>query len=71
MVNSNAATNSDTDLKLLLTPNQAAEALAVSERKLWGMTASGEIPFVRLGRCVRYSIDDLRQWLAEKKGGRR
>ena len=33
---------------LLLTPQQAAEALAISPRKLWAMTASGEIPHVRL-----------------------
>ena len=55
---------------LLLTPPQAAEALAISPRKLWGMTASGEIPHVRIGRSVRYQVDDLRDWIeANKKGG--
>ena len=38
-----------TKTALLLTPKQTAEALAISERKLWGMTASGEIPHIRLG----------------------
>ena len=56
-------------LALLLTPQQAAEALAISPRKLWGMTASGQIPHVRLGRSVRYSLDDLRAWIDEKKKG--
>lgn len=54
---------------MLLTPAQAAETLAISPRKLWGMTASGEIPHVRLGRCVRYPIDDLQEWINRQKHG--
>jgi excisionase family DNA binding protein len=57
---------------LLLTPQQAAEALAVSARKLWAMTfeESPGLPYVRCGRLVRYSPDDLRQWIdAQRKGG--
>ena len=54
---------------LLLTPAQAAEALAISSRKLWGMTASGEIPHVRLGRCVRYPLDELQRWIDEQQKG--
>jgi excisionase family DNA binding protein len=51
----------------LLTPSQAAEALSISPRKLWGMTASGQIPHVRLGRCLRYPVDDLRRWIDEQQ----
>ena len=55
---------------LLLTPRQAAKALAISPRKLWGMTASREIPHVRVGRCVRYPLEDLQRWIdAQKEGG--
>ena len=55
---------------LLLTPKQAAQTLAISPRKLWGMTASREIPHVRVGRCVRYPLDDLQRWIdAQKEGG--
>ena len=54
---------------LLLTPQQAAEALAVSPRKLWGMMASGEIPHIRLGRSVRYPVDDLQRWIDGRKEG--
>ena len=52
---------------LLLTPLQAAECLSVSSRKLWSMTAAREIPHIRLGRCVRYPIDDLKRWIEELK----
>jgi len=52
---------------LLLKPQQAAEALSISPRKLWGMTASDEIPRVRIGQCVQYPIDDLQRWIDEQK----
>ena len=56
--------------KLLLNIQEAAEALGISERKLWGMTDSREIPHVRLGRCLRYPVHELEQWIDEnKKGG--
>lgn len=52
---------------LLLTPREAARALSVSPRKLWGLTASGELPCVRFGRAVRYDRDDLRRLIAQRK----
>jgi len=58
-------------IKLLLKPHEAAEALAISARKLWALTNSGEIPCVRFGRSVRYDPTDLRAWIDSKKGGRR
>ena len=55
---------------LLLTPPQAAQALAISPRKLWGLTANGEIPHLKIGRLVRYAIYDLERWIeARRKGG--
>ena len=57
--------------QLLLTSRQAAQALQISERKLWSMKASGEIPHVLLGRSVRYPVADLQQWIEERmKGGK-
>ena len=52
---------------LLLTASQAADSLAISPRKLWGMTTSGEIPHIRLGRCVRYPVADLQRWIDRQK----
>ncbi len=60
---------SPTTPTLLLTPRQAAEALAISARKLWAMTASSEIPYIRLGRCVRYPVDDLMRWIDDQRQG--
>ena len=62
--------NTPTTPVLLLTPAQTAEALQISARKLWGLTASGEIKHVRCGRSVRYCIEDLQSWIEfHKKGG--
>jgi excisionase family DNA binding protein len=50
---------------LLLTPRDAARALAVSPRTLWALTAPrGPIPAVRIGRAVRYSTDALHSYVA-------
>jgi excisionase family DNA binding protein len=54
---------------LLLKPADAAKALAISPRKLWALTASGEIPHVRIGKCVRYPLSDLQRWIAANTTG--
>ena len=53
----------------MLTTRQAAEALAISPRKLWEMTKLNQIPHVRLGRCVRYSQVDLQRWIESLRQG--
>lgn len=52
--------------KLLLTAREAANALSISERSLWGLTHQGLLRCVWLGRCKRYSLDDLRAFVASK-----
>jgi excisionase family DNA binding protein len=53
---------------LLLTVRQAAKVLSISERTLWGLTKSGDIPAVRFGgRNVRYDPADLRAWIEGAK----
>ena len=51
----------------LLTPKQAAARLAISPRKLWSLTASGDVACVRISRCVRYSVDDLAAFIEVAK----
>lgn len=50
--------------KLLLSPREAAHALGLSERTLWGLSSPrGPIPAVRVGRAVRYSYAALQAWV--------
>lgn len=62
----------DLEKKLLFEPRETARMLAVSPRKLWSMTfeESPGLPYVRCGRLVRYSPDDLRRWIElQRRGG--
>jgi excisionase family DNA binding protein len=56
----------------LVTPKQAAAALAVSPRTLWQLTASGELTALRLpgrgkARTIRYAVADLKRWIHDTK----
>jgi len=57
-------TSMNTQTKILLTAADAAKALSISARSLWTLTHRGEIPCVRIGRSVRYSVADLQAWVA-------
>jgi excisionase family DNA binding protein len=59
--------------RLLLKGREAAEALGISERTLWELTARKEIPVIRLpgrgkeARSLRYDVEDLRAWIDRQK----
>lgn len=53
---------------LALRPREAAKALSISERTLWGLTAPrGPIPCLRIGRGQRknvlYPVAELQAWM--------
>jgi len=50
---------------LLLSPPQAAEILGVTVATLatWRCTGRVGIPFVRIGRAVKYRVADLEAWI--------
>lgn len=52
-------------LRLLLTVRQAAEALAISERKLWSLTKGGRLPHIKIGSKTLYPVETLQQWIHE------
>lgn len=54
----------------LVSPGQAAELLGISERLVWRLTFErATFPYVRIGRCVRYSVDGPRAWVARQTRG--
>jgi predicted DNA-binding transcriptional regulator AlpA len=60
----------DTIEPILLTPRDAAAALAVSERTLWSLSSPrGKLPTVRIGRAVRYRVADLESFVAQHQEG--
>jgi len=60
---------------LAIGPRDAANALGISERLLWSITAdqTSGIPHFRLGRRVLYPVDQLHEWMTGQveKGGRK
>ena len=55
-----------TDRRPPLTYEQAAEYLNDKPRHLYDLVARGEIPYVKLGRLVRFLPDQLDCWLDEQ-----
>lgn len=55
--------------QLALRPKDAARSLGVGARMLWTMTASGQIPHVRLGRRILYPLRELQDWLTKRATG--
>jgi len=53
--------------RLLMSAQDAARALAISERTLWGLTKRQAIPSIRVGRRVLYDPRDLQAWINRQK----
>jgi excisionase family DNA binding protein len=53
----------------LLTTDEAADYLGVSAGTLavWRCVARYRLPFVKIGRNVRYDETDLREWMESRK----
>lgn len=50
---------------LALSAGEAAQLLGISVRHLWALNAAARLPRpIRFGRSVRWSLDELRAWLA-------
>jgi len=52
---------------MLLSPRQAAKALSICEKSLYTLTKSGQLPAVKIGRSVRYAVEDLRAFIERTK----
>jgi excisionase family DNA binding protein len=50
-------------LKGFLSGDKAERVLEVSRTTLWRLRRSGVLPFYKIGGRVRYSSDDLREWM--------
>src|SRR5207253_1462434 len=48
--------------QVLIKSKEAAKLLAVCPRTLHSLTHGGGLPFVRMGRCLRYHVAELAKW---------
>ena len=51
----------------LLSYRQAAALLGVSERTIWSVAQAGEIPTIRIGRCVRFRRAAVIDWIRQRE----
>ena len=56
--------------RVLLRPNEAGDAIGISRSKAYELIAKGQIPSLKVGGCVRVSVDALRAWIAKQVGDR-
>jgi excisionase family DNA binding protein len=55
---------------LLLTRREACERLRLSPRTIANLIEQGDLPVVRIGRAVRFSVEDLEALVAERRVAR-
>jgi excisionase family DNA binding protein len=51
---------------MLLRAEEAALLLGIGRTKVCEMLATGDLPAIRIGRCVRISRDQLEGWIDEQ-----
>ncbi|HYL08036.1 MAG TPA: helix-turn-helix domain-containing protein [Candidatus Udaeobacter sp.] len=61
-----AARDSASVETLLLTAEEAATVLGIGRTKVFELLAVGELPAIRIGRCVRIPRHELVGWIDEK-----
>ncbi len=59
--------NESENRQVLLNIRQAAEMLSVSVSTLYGWIWQKRIPFVKIGRSVRFDIRDLEQFIRSNR----
>ena len=62
-----SSNTTDTNGTLLLKTPQAAKLLGISPRKLWELANCGEIPSLRIGRCLRFRKKSLEEWIEKQE----
>ena len=55
-------------MKLLLTPEEAAETLSISRSKLYELLAAGDVESVRIGGSRRIPVDALVMFVERQRG---
>ena len=61
--------NNQSTIARLLSVADAAKYLCVSERTLWSLTNENKLAAVRIGRAVRYDLQDLENFITKAKTG--
>jgi excisionase family DNA binding protein len=53
----------------LLTIDQLAEGLGITVRHVRRLVAEKRVPYLKVGKLVRFDPDEIKQWLASRREG--
>ena len=53
----------------LLTIDQLAERLGITVRHVRRLVAEKRVPYLKVGKLVRFDPDEIKQWLASRRQG--
>jgi excisionase family DNA binding protein len=53
----------------LLTIDQVAERLGITVRHVRRLVAEKRVPYLKVGKLVRFNPDEIKQWLASRRQG--
>lgn len=53
--------------KILLKPAEVAERLRIGRSLVYELITQGEIPSIRVGRCIRVPVVALDEWIEGKQ----
>jgi len=56
--------------RLLLKPAEVADLLRIGRSLVYGMLATGELPSIRVGRCIRVPSVLLEKWINDQQNGK-
>ncbi len=51
------------EVPLLLSAREAAKRLSISERTLYTLSKTGQLPYVRVGSAKRFSVETIAKWI--------
>ncbi len=53
--------------RLLLKPMEVAQILGLGRSLVYELIATGDLPSIRIGRCIRIPSEALTQWIRERQ----
>ncbi len=51
----------------MLNTHKLAKELNLSESGIYQMVSQRKIPFIKIGRAIRFDLEDIEKWIEEKK----
>jgi len=53
----------------LLSPQELSDVLNISIETVYAWTSQKRIPYIKMGRLVRFNVDEVNKWLERQKVG--